>query len=99
MISPNRAVKSSVIGYASHTPVIPHRDDNRNVKGMIRIKPLKRDRMWDGSAFSMEVSSVARMILYPANADDRKYSLSPGTAISYSSIFFSLLKTAVICRE
>lgn len=45
----------------------------------------------------MEVSSVARMILYPTNADDRKYSFNPVTAICCKSIFFSLLKTAVIC--
>ncbi len=64
--------------------------------GMMSTRPLNREMMWAGTACSVEVKKMDRMILSPAAGMPVKYSLSPYSAISCSLRLFSLLNTAVM---
>ena len=79
--NPSSAAEISVTGYANHTPVIFHKEDRINAVGIIKISPLSRDKICAGKALSIDVKKVARIILYPTNGVDIKYSFSPVTAI------------------
>ena len=84
MAAPVSAQTSSVAGKASQTPVIPQRPDMKNAMGMMSTRPLNREMMWAGTACSVEVKKMDRMILSPAAGMPVKYSLSPYSAISCS---------------
>ena len=96
MAAPVSAQTSSVAGKASQTPVIPQRPDRKNAMGMMSTMPLNREMMWAGTACSVEVKKMDRMILSPAAGMPVKYSLSPYSAISCSLRLFSLLNLSLI---
>ncbi len=61
MINPRIVTSDSAAGKASHTPVIPHKADRRNARGMINRNPRKIEMICAGSGFSIDVKYTDRI--------------------------------------
>ena len=62
-------------------------------------KPLDKEIICAGNAFSVDVKCVDRIILKPAKGMDVKYNLSPFTAVCCKLALCSLLNIPVIELE
>ena len=71
---------ASVIGNASHTPVIPKKEESRNAKKMIATNPRMMEDTNAHLTDSTALRAAVPMMLIPAKKKPRKYRRNPFSA-------------------